>query len=116
MSFLDKLKSGFDKAQHEINEFAETTKIKMEISKLQSRKTELFGQIGQQVYALHGKGQAPADVEAPCKEIDGLEDQIKAKQEQIAKLAAEPAAAPPAEPPKPSPEPPKASTEPPKSA
>jgi translation initiation factor IF-3 len=111
MSFLDKLKSGFDKAQHEINEFAETTKIKMEISKLQSRKTELFGQIGQQVYALHAKGQAPADVQAPCEEIDGLEEQIKAKQEQIAKLAADPAPAPapPAapEPPKPSPEPPK---------
>ncbi len=88
MSFMDKVKSGFDKAQHEINDFAETTKIKMEISKLQSRKTELFGQIGQQVFALHAKGQAPADVEASCKEIDGLDDQIKAKAEQIAKLNA----------------------------
>jgi len=88
MSFMDKVKSGLDKAQHEINEFAETTKIKMEISKLQSRKTELFGQIGQQVYLLHAKSLAPAEVDAACKEVDGLEDQIKAKNEQIAKLSA----------------------------
>jgi hypothetical protein len=103
MSFMDKLKSGFEKAQHEINDFAETTKIRMEISKLQSRKTELFGQIGQTVYGLHAKGLAPSDVQASCKEIDGLEEQIKAKQEQIAQLNADDAAkaANPASPEKP---------------
>jgi hypothetical protein len=94
MSFMDKLKSGLDKAQHEINEFAETTKLKMDVSKLQSRKKDLFTQIGQQVYELHVKGQAtPSD--ATCKEIDGIEHEIAAKNEQIAKLGAAPASAPP---------------------
>jgi hypothetical protein len=89
MSFLDKIKSGLDKAQHEIGDFAETTKIKMEISKLQSRKNELFGQIGQQIYALHAKGPVPAEVAATCTEIDALDAQIAAKTDQIAKINAD---------------------------
>ncbi|HUL73845.1 MAG TPA: hypothetical protein VLT86_12125 [Vicinamibacterales bacterium] len=93
MSFMDKLKSGLDKAQHEINEFAETTKVKMEVSKLQSRKKDLFTQIGQQVYELHVKGQA-TPAESTCTEIDGIEREIAQKNEQIAKLAAAPAAPP----------------------
>ncbi len=94
MSFMDKLKSGLDKAQHEINDFAETTKLKMDVSKLENRKKELFTQIGQYVYALHAKGESTAS-EANCKAIDDLEKQIAEKNEQIAKInAAAPAASP----------------------
>lgn len=93
MSFMDKLKSGLDKAQHEINDFAETTKLKMEVSKLQGQKKELFTKIGEEVYELHAKGQATPS-ETACKQIDDLEHQIKEKNEAIAKVnAAEQSAA-----------------------
>jgi len=87
MSFMDKLKSGLDKAQHEINDFAETTKLKMELSKLQGQKKELFTKIGQEVYELHAKGQATPS-EAACKQVDDLERQIADKNEAIAKVNA----------------------------
>jgi len=90
MSFMDKLKSGLDKAQHEINDFTETTTLKMAVSKLQSRKKELFTEIGQQVYELHAKGQATPS-EATCKEVDAVEHEIAEKNEQIAKIGAPPA-------------------------
>jgi hypothetical protein len=90
MSFMDKLKSGLDKAQHEINDFTETTTLKMAVSKLQGRKKELFTQIGEQVYELHAKGQATPS-EATCKEVDALEHEIAEKNEQIAKIGAAPA-------------------------
>jgi hypothetical protein len=87
MSFMDKLKSGLDKAQHEINDFAETTKLKMEVSKLETQRKELFTKIGQDVYALHVKGQStPSDTN--CTAIDDLEKQIAEKNEQIAKINA----------------------------
>jgi SMC interacting uncharacterized protein involved in chromosome segregation len=87
MSFMDKLKSGLDKAQHEINDFAETTKLKMELSKLQGQKKELFTKIGQEVYELHAKGQATPS-EATCKQVDDLEHQIAEKNEAIEKVNA----------------------------
>ena len=91
MSFMDKLKSGLDKAQHEINDFTETTTLKMAVSKLQGRKKELFTQIGEQVYELHAKGQATPS-EATCKEVDAIEHEIAEKNAQIAKVGAAPAA------------------------
>ena len=97
MSLMDKLKSGLDKAQHEINDFAETTKLKMDVSKLQSRKKELFTTIGQQIYELHTKGQSTA-ADTTCKEIDGIEQEIAQKNEEIAKVGAAQASPPPAAP------------------
>jgi predicted transcriptional regulator len=86
MSFFDKVKSGIDRAQHEINEFAATTKLKMEISTLESQKNELFAKIGKEVYEERAKGASASVGEAHCKEIDDLERQVKAKNDEIAKL------------------------------
>ena len=89
MSFMDKVKSGFDKAKEGITYLAETTKIKLEINKLEGRKSELLGEIGKQVYGLHKEGRAIADVEAQGTEIDGLEQQVKAKADEIARINSE---------------------------
>ena len=89
MSFMDKVKSGFDKAKEGITDLAETTKNKLEINKLESRKSELLGEIGKQVYGLHQQGREIAEVEARCKEIDGLEQQVKEKADEIARINSE---------------------------
>jgi hypothetical protein len=89
MSFMDKVKSGFDKAKDGISDLAETTKIKLEISKLESRKSSLLGEIGKQVFALHKQGREMSDVEGLCKEIDGLEEQIAKKGEEITRINTE---------------------------
>lgn len=89
MSFMDQLKSGFDKAKEGVSDFAETTKIKHEISVLNDRKTALYGEIGKQVFALRTAGRTIPDVEAQCKEIDTIDADIKLKGEQIVKINSE---------------------------
>jgi hypothetical protein len=95
MGFMDKVKSGFDKAREGVSDFAETTRIKMDISKLDDRKTELFREIGRQVYAVRAGGQVVEEVESQCNEIDGIEAEIKRKGEEIARINTESGAASP---------------------
>jgi hypothetical protein len=89
MSLLDKVKTGFDKAKDGISDLAETTRLKHEIGKLTDRKSELLAEIGRQIYALRAQGHEFADVEGPCKEIDDLEQAIKHKGEEIARVNTE---------------------------
>jgi len=89
MSFLDRVRTGFDKAKEGISDFAETTRLKREINSLTDRKAAVFGEIGRQVYALRARAHPIAEVEAACAEIDGLDQQIKAKSEEIVRINAE---------------------------
>jgi hypothetical protein len=86
MGLIDKVKEGFDKAKEGVSDLAETTRIKHEIGKLNDRKTVLFGEIGRQIYALHGQGRVIAEVEAQCSEIHTIDDNIKQKGEEIARI------------------------------
>jgi hypothetical protein len=106
MSFFDKVRSGIDRAAEGVSDFAETTKRNFEINKLKDRKTALFADMGRQVYALRAQGRGIPEVEAQCKEVDGLEQEIKRVEEEVAKINAPAATEPP--------KPPSATTEPPK--
>lgn len=88
MAFMDKMKERFDQAKEGVSDFAATTKIKHEISNLNDRKAVLLSEIGRQVYALYGHVQVPEEVEAQCREIQGIEEQIKGKAAQIANISA----------------------------
>ena len=94
MSFLDKVKSGFDKAKEGVSDFAQTTQIKFEISKLTDRKKDLLVEIGKRVYAMRAAGQGFPDAEAQCKEIDTIEEEIKKKAEEIVRINTETSPAP----------------------
>ena len=88
MSLMDKVKHGMDKARGEVIDLAATTKIRHEISNLNDRKAALFGEIGQKVYALCQQGHAVSEVEAQCREITALDEQIKQKSDEIAHINA----------------------------
>jgi ArsR family metal-binding transcriptional regulator len=88
MSLIDKVKQNFDKAKDGVSELAETAKVKHEISKLNDRKATLLGEIGHQVYTLYGQGRIVAEVEAQCREVQGIEEEIKHKGEEIARINA----------------------------
>lgn len=94
MSFLDKVKSGFDKAKEGVSDFAQTTQIKFEISKLTDRQKDLFVEIGKRVYALRAEGRGLEDTEAQCKEIEALEQEIKKKGEEIVRINTQTTVAP----------------------
>jgi hypothetical protein len=88
MSFMDKVKQGMEKAKGEVSDLAATTKIRHDISSLNDRKSVLFGEIGRQVYALCQQGHPVSEVEAQCKEITALDEQIKQKSDEIARINA----------------------------
>jgi hypothetical protein len=88
MSFMDKMKEHFDQAKEGVSDFAATTKIKHEISNLNDRKAVLLSEIGRQVYALYGQGRVPGEVDAQCREIQAIEEQIKTKAAHIANISA----------------------------
>ena len=88
MSLIDKVKQNFDKAKDGVSELAETAKVKHEISKLNDRKAALIGEIGHQIYALFGQGHIVVEVEAQCREVQGIDEEIKHKGEEIARINA----------------------------
>ena len=89
MSFMDKVKSGLDKAKEGVSDLAETARLKHDISKLTDRKTELLSEIGRQIYEMHAQGKGVAEVEAQCKDIDTLQEEIKHKGEEIVRINTE---------------------------
>ena len=88
MNLLDKVKHGFDVAKEEVSDLAETTIIKHDISKLHDRKTVLLGEIGRQVYALYVGGHGVNEVDVQCREVQTIDEEIKNKSEEIARINA----------------------------
>ena len=88
MSLMDRVKESYGKAKDEVTEFAETAKIKHEISQLHDRKAGLLTAIGNHVYAQYGKGQVPPEVESQCREIQAIDNEIKSKSDEIARINA----------------------------
>ena len=88
MSLMDRVKQGVTKARGEVSDLAATTKIRHDISNLNDRKSALFAEIGRQVYALCQQGHPVSEVEAQCKEITALDEQIKQKSDEIARINA----------------------------
>jgi hypothetical protein len=88
MTFMDKVKQGVEKAKGEVSDLAATTKIRHDISNLNDRKAALFSEIGRQVYALSQQGHTVSEVEGQCHEITALDQQIKEKSDEIARINA----------------------------
>lgn len=89
MSLMDKFMGGVEKAKEGVSDFAETTRLKRDISALNEQKAERFLQIGKDAYALYGQGRTVPELEAHCKEIQGLDAEIKKKAEEITRIAIE---------------------------
>jgi hypothetical protein len=86
MGLMDKFMGGVEKAKEEVADFAETTRLKRDIGRLTEQKTELFTRIGGDVYALHGQGRTVVEVESHCKAVQSLDEQIKAKAEEMTRI------------------------------
>ena len=86
MGLMDKFMGGVEKAKEGVADFADTTRLKREISNLNDQKVERFLQIGKDAYALFGQGRTVPEIEAHCKEIQGLDAEIKKKAEEITRI------------------------------
>lgn len=76
MGLLDKVKKGVEKAREEASDLAQTTKIKMEVGKLQGRRTELLTEIGREVFALSTQGRTVPEVDPQLQEIRRIDQEI----------------------------------------
>jgi hypothetical protein len=86
MSFLDKLKEGLDRAAEEVNEFAQVSKIRLEIGRLQERLSGRFAELGRQLYQKHAAGEPPPDFSPQFEEIARLEEGIRHKQAEVDRI------------------------------
>src|SRR5262245_3890427 len=100
MSFFDRLKKGWERAQEEVGEFTQVTRIRGEISKLREMENAKLVEIGRRVYDQHSQGIPVSGFEAQCQEIDQIEADIKQRQVDIDRIqgAEAAAAAPPGAP------------------
>lgn len=89
MSLMDKFMGGVEKAKEGVADFAETTRLKRDIGGLNDQKDERFLQIGKDAYALFAQGRVVPELEARCKEIQGLDAEIKKKAEEITRITIE---------------------------
>ncbi len=89
MSLMDRFKKGVEKAREEAGDLAQTTKLKMEISKLNGRRGQLLTEIGGKVYVLYGQGQTVPEVEGLCQEVRKIEDQVKQMEAEIERVKRE---------------------------
>ena len=86
MGLMDKFMGGVERAKEEVADFTEMSRLKRDVSRLNEQKAELFGRIGRDIYALHSQGRAVAEVEAQCKEVQGLDAEIRAKAEEMTRI------------------------------
>jgi septal ring factor EnvC (AmiA/AmiB activator) len=98
--FLGKLKSGANKVAFEADKMARTNRAQGEADKLKLQINSQYTKLGEAIYQKFSNQEAidPALVEA-CEAITQLQQQVEAKNEEVAKIKAETfgAAAPAAE-------------------
>jgi RNA polymerase subunit RPABC4/transcription elongation factor Spt4 len=90
VSFLDKLKSGADKAALEADKLRRTTLVRSNISALQgevSRHTRTLGETAMQLYDAGSLDQP--ELARICRDIAGLRQQIAAKEAEIEEIRQE---------------------------
>lgn len=87
MSFLKKLESGLAALNKKSEEILEITKVKMNRSKLEKQLQEKQRELGRIVYDSYISNTTDSEkVISLCKTMQGLEEEIKKLDEQIAAL------------------------------
>lgn len=79
-----KARQGGEAAAEALEQQASIQRLVGQIRKLQRERTQLFGQIGTKVYALHGQGKVRnQDVLVDCQRLDAIGEEIARLRRQI---------------------------------
>jgi hypothetical protein len=102
MGFMDKVKAAAQDVTTQAKSATSSAQSKMEEGKLRKQADEAAKKLGWEIYGERSQGTPAANADALVAEIQGLEGQIAAIQQQV---AAEPAQQTPVEPSAPGPGP-----------
>lgn len=91
--FFDKVKQGINKGVTTVSvrskEALDTTKLKTQIDMLHVQKKERIEELGNVVYVMHLRGGFDEErFRAKCREIEGVDGQIKDKEAEMAQVRA----------------------------
>ncbi len=86
MGIMDNVKKGIQKAKDEATELAQVTKLKGEVSRLNSQKRDLFREMGEEVYALYQAHEPIPGFETKCDAAAAISEEIERKDEEIRQL------------------------------
>ncbi len=71
------------------SEIIQTARLKKEIVDLESRREEVFIEMGKKVWALYGKGLVKnADLLSFCRDIESIDSEVRAKENEIEEIRA----------------------------
>ena len=88
MTLLQRLKEGMEKATEQATALAQTTRIKMEIGRLNDRKNSLLADMGRQVYLMYQQGQTFPGMETLCQRVRETEAEIQQKGVEMERIQA----------------------------
>jgi len=88
-SFMGKLKSGANKVAFEAEKVARLNRAKNELEQLKNQVKAQYTKLGELYYQKRSSGVTGPEFDTLCQAVVDLEQQIKAKDEEIQKITAE---------------------------
>jgi membrane protease subunit (stomatin/prohibitin family) len=88
-NFMGKLKSGANKMAYEAEKMARVSKARNELDTLKNQVKAQYTKLGELYYQKRSSGVTGPEFDALCQAVMDLEQQIKAKEEEIQKITAE---------------------------
>jgi zinc-ribbon domain len=88
-NFMGKLKSGANKVAYEAEKVARLSRARNELDQLKNQVKAQYYKIGELYYQKRSSGVTGPEFDTLCQAVVDLEQQIKAKDEEIQKITAE---------------------------
>jgi hypothetical protein len=88
-NFMGKLKSGANKMAYEAEKVARSSRARNELDTLKNQVKAQYTKIGELYYQKRSSGVTGPEFDTLCQAVADLEQQIKAKEEEIQKITAE---------------------------
>ncbi len=83
MGWMDGVKKGMKKAKGEAQDLARVTRLRGEVSKLKRDRVALFREMGEEIYAMHRRGESTLGFGSRCQSVEALDESIAAKEAEI---------------------------------
>lgn len=83
MGWMDGIKKGVRKVADEAGDLAKIARLKSEVGKLKRDRSQLFEEMGRELYEMHARGESTLGFGTRCQSVDALEEAIRAKEAEI---------------------------------
>ena len=89
MGWMDGVKKGMRKAADEAADLAKVARLKSELAKLNRDKSDLFQDMGRELFEMHRRGESIMGFGTKCQSVEALDEAITAKEAEIEHIRAD---------------------------